>query len=358
MTSIYAFDAPGETRAGFEYIRYGNPTRSALEACVAALENAPEDCPALAYSSGMAAIDGALRLLRPGDHLLLARDVYGGTSKLVQEILIPAGIEVERADATDTDAFTARINDRTRLVWIESPSNPLMLLTDIAAISEVAHAHGALVAIDSTFATPCFQNPLDLGVDIVMHSSTKYLGGHSDLLGGLLVTGNPDLRKRLFEIQKMTGAVAAPFDCWLTLRGIKTLAPRMRLHEENALAVAHWLESQAQVERVYYPGLLSHPHHELAKRQMRGFGGMVAFTVKDDTKSVYRMLKSTKIFTFAGSLGGVESILSYPALMSHVALPRELRYELGITDGLIRLSIGLEDKRDLIADLASALEVL
>ena len=355
LTSIYAFESPGETRAGFEYIRYGNPTRAALETCLAGLENAPADCPALCFSSGMAAIDCAMRLLRPGERVLIARDVYGGTSKLANEVLQPAGIKVAYADAIDADAFAAAMTPDTRLVWIESPSNPLLRITDIRAVAEAAHRLGSLVAIDSTFATPYLQTPLDLGVDIVMHSSTKYLGGHSDLLGGALIMRDAALRKRLYELQKVTGAVAAPFDCWLTLRGVRSLAARMRVHEENARAVAHYLKSHPHVMAVHYPGLPEHPQHALAARQMLGFGGMVSFEIQGGGEAARALLQSTKVFVLAGSLGGVESIISYPPLMSHIALSSEERYALGITDGLVRLSIGLEDTKDLLADLEQAL---
>jgi cystathionine beta-lyase/cystathionine gamma-synthase len=355
LTSIYAYDAPGEMRTGYEYTRYGNPTRAALETCLASLEEAPADCPALCFSSGMAATDAVFRLLHPGDRLLIARDVYGGTIKLAEEFLRPNGIDVAYADTVNSDVFRAALNPPPRLVWLESPANPLLRLTDIAAISEAAHCVGALVAIDSTFATPCFQTPLALGVDIVMHSTTKYLGGHSDLLGGALIVRDVTLRNQLYEIQRTTGAVAAPFDCWLTLRGIRSLAARMRVHAENAMAVARWLETHPRVVAVHYPGLPSHPQHDLAKRQMRGFGGMVAFEVEGDEAAACKVLRRARLFTLAASLGGVESIISYPTLMSHKPLSREARYERGITDGTIRLSVGLEDQTDLIADLEQAL---
>lgn len=355
LTTVYAYTAPGEMKAGFEYIRYGNPTRAALERCLAALENAPEDCPALSFSSGMAATDCALRLLKPGERLLMAEDVYGGTTRLSEEILRPAGICVEYANAVDAETFSQAITPDTRMIWLESPSNPLLRITDIAAITRAGHDAGALVAIDSTFATPYFLNPLDLGVDIVMHSTTKYLGGHSDLLGGALICRDAALRGRLFDIQKLTGGVAAPFDCWLTLRGVRTLAARMQIHEKNARAVATFLEKHPRVRSVIYPGLPSHPQYELAKRQMRGSGGMVSFEVEGGEEVAKRVLEKTKVFALAASLGGVESIISYPSLMSHVALSREQRHQRGIGDGLLRLSVGLEDAADLCADLEQAL---
>jgi cystathionine beta-lyase/cystathionine gamma-synthase len=356
LSAIYAYEAPGVTRAGYEYIRYGNPTRSALETCLAALENAPDGCPALCFSSGMAATDGLMRLLRPGERVLMARDVYGGTIKLAEEVLRPAGIDIVYSDATDTARFVGAIAPQTKLVWIETPSNPLMRLTDIAAVAEAGHRVGALVAVDSTFATPYFQNPLDLGADVVMHSTTKYLGGHSDLLGGALILRDPALRGRLYELQKTTGAVAAPFDCWLTLRGVRSLAARMRLHESNAFAVARFLEAHPRVAGVHYPGLPCHPQHELAARQMRGFGGMVAFEMQEGAATAHKVLERTQLFILAASLGGVESIISYPPLMSHAALTPEERHQRGISDGLIRLSVGLEDAQDLLSDLDQALK--
>lgn len=354
LTTIFTYDAPGVPHSGYEYIRYANPTRAALETCLASLENAPADCPALCFSSGMAAIDCALRLLRPGERVLITQDVYGGTISLANTVLAPAGITVAYADATDTAAFLAALTPETRMVWIESPSNPLLRLTDIAAIAEAAHRLGALLAIDSTFGTPFFQTPLELGADIVMHSTTKYLGGHSDLLGGALIVRDTALRSRLYEIQKLTGAVASPFDCWLTLRGVRSLAARMRVHESNAFVVARWLAEHARVRAVHYPGLPNHPQHELARRQMRGFGGMVAFEVVDG-EAAKAVLQRVRVFTMAASLGGVESIVSYPALMSHVGMTRDERYRCGITDGLLRLSIGLEGPQDLLDDLEQAL---
>ena len=354
-TSIYAFEEPGVTRSGYDYIRYGNPTRHALEVCLADLENAPADCPALAFSSGQAATDCALRLLKPGDRLLLANDLYGGTIWLAEEVFRPAGIEAVSADAIDAAAFAEALTPDTRMVWLETPSNPLLRLTDIAAIVEKAHAVGALVALDSTFATPAFQTPLDYGVDIVMHSTTKYLGGHSDLLGGALIVRDPELRARLYLLQKMTGAVASPFDSWLALRGVRTLAPRMRLHAENALAVANFLLHHPRVMAVHYPGLPSHPQYALAQKQMRGNGGMVAFELDGGKEAAVHALKRARIFTLTGSLGGVESIISYPPQMSHAAMSREERYRRGITDGLIRLSVGLEDAQDLLEDLTQIL---
>lgn len=358
LTSIYAYAEPGVTQAGYEYIRYGNPTRSTLEACIAELEHAPTDCPALCFSSGQAAIDAAFRLLRPGDHLLVARDIYGGTGRVIEELLRPMGVDVTYAVATETEAFIGTLRPNTRMVWLESPSNPLLAITDVPAIVEAAHANGSLVGLDSTFATPYFQNPLDWGVDIVMHSMTKYLGGHSDLLGGVLVVRDPALRKQFHEIQKVAGAVASPFDAWLTLRGVRTLAVRMKAHESNAFEVARWLEQHPKVARVYYPGLPSHPQHALAKSLMRGFGGMVGVELKGGEAEARTVLQSTQIFVLAASLGGVESIISYPPLMSHAALSRAERVERGIEDSFLRLSVGLEDPEDLLQDMEQALAKL
>ncbi len=353
LTSVFTYDEIGKTK-GYDYGRHGNPTRTAFETCLASLEGANH---ALAFSSGMAAIDAAIRLLKPGDHLLLAEDIYGGTFRLVEEITRPAGIEATYADASDPGVFADAIRPNTRLVWIETPTNPLVRLADIAAISDLAHTRGALVAVDNTFATPYFQNPLALGADIVMHSTTKYLGGHSDVVGGALVVNDGGLRDRLYLTSRVAGAIPGPFDCWLTLRGLKTLAVRMREHERNATAIAKWLESHPAVERVHYPGLESHPQHTLAKRQMSGFGGMLAVDLRGGGEAAAKVLNSVKVFTLTGSLGGVESIISYPAQMSHIALAAEERYRRGISDGVLRLSVGIEDEKDLISDLDQALPV-
>jgi cystathionine beta-lyase/cystathionine gamma-synthase len=355
LSSIYSYAAPGEPQAGYEYIRYGNPTRSALEQCLAALEGAADDNPALCFSSGQAATDCVMRLLRPGDRLLMAQDVYGGTTQLAEKILRPAGIDLHFADAIETCEFVECITPGTRLVWIESPSNPLLRITDIRAVCHAAHRAGALVAIDNTFATPSLQCPLEMGVDIVMHSTTKYIGGHSDLLGGALVFKSRELREQVYAIQKLTGGVAAPFDCWLTLRGVRTLDARMKVHNHNAQSVAEFLSTHALVERVHYPGLKSHPQHALASAQMRGYGGMVSFEIVGGGEAAKRILQSTRIFKMAASLGGVESIISYPTMMSHVGLSSEERHRRGIADGLLRLSVGIEDSEDLCSDLAQAL---
>jgi cystathionine beta-lyase/cystathionine gamma-synthase len=356
LTSVYSYETIEEYAAnskGYDYGRHGNPTRTAMETCLATLEGAEH---AIGFASGMAAIDAALRLLHPGDHLLLAEDIYGGTYRLVEQVFRPAGIEASYVDAREVDSVAAGMRPNTRMVWIETPTNPLVRLVDIAAISELTRAHGTLLAVDNTFATPYFQNPLALGADIVMHSTTKYLGGHSDLVGGALVFNSPELKAKINLLSKITGATPSPFDCWLTLRGMKTLAVRMREHERNALALARFLEEHPKVAEVHYPGLPWHPQHDLARRQMRGFGGMVAVELKGGGEAARSVLNSVKIFTLTGSLGGVESILSYPKEMSHIAFTPEERSRMGIEDGLIRLSIGLEDAADLIEDLSQALE--
>ena len=356
VTSTYALAEPGVTRGGFVYSRMGNPTRHALETCLASLEGAPESCPALSFSTGMAATDCALRLLHPGDRLLLPDNVYGGTWSLAEKLLRPAGIRVDAVDLSDLDALAASLKEPTAIVWSESPSNPLMMITDLAAVAELAHGAGALLITDSTFATPALQNPLQFGCDVVMHSTTKYLGGHSDLLGGALITADPSLRERLYAIQCATGATSSPWDCWLTLRGIRTLALRMAAHEAGARRVAAFLESHSKVSRVWYPGSSGEAQQKLFVKQMRGFGGMVAFEVDGDAEAARRVMRSVHVFALAASLGGVESILSYPAQMSHADMPPELRRRNGVSDQLIRLSVGLEDPEDLVEDLAAALE--
>lgn len=358
LTTIYSYAEPGVTQAGYEYIRYGNPTRCALEECIASLENAPAACPSLCFSSGQAAVDCALRILRPGDALLVSEDIYGGTVRLIKEIIRPMGVEVVFASTLDMESFLTHLTSKTRLIWVETPSNPLLRVTDVPTLCQRAHQNGTLVAVDSTFGTPYFQTPLDWGADIVMHSMTKYMGGHSDLLGGVLTVRDPALRAQLFEVQKVSGAVASPFDSWLTLRGLRTLAVRMRTHAHNAQKVAEYLEQHPNVLRVYYPGLPSHPQHELAKQLMTGFGGMVGFEIKGNVNEARAVLQSTKLFLLAASLGGVESIISYPVLMSHAAMTREERYARGIQDNFLRLSVGLEESEDLIADLENALATL
>ncbi|TAK35543.1 MAG: cystathionine gamma-synthase [Chloroflexota bacterium] len=341
-----------DTSHGYVYSRLGNPTRQALEQCLPSLE---EGRYGLAFASGLAAETTALHLLKQGDHVVSAADVYGGTYRLFAEVLSQWGLEFTFVDATDLQNVADAMRSNTRMVWIESPTNPMLQIIDIAGIARLAHAHGALLAVDNTFASPYFQKPLTLGADIVSHSTTKYLGGHSDVIGGALILSRQELYDRLKPLQSIIGAVPGPFDAWLVLRGIKTLAVRMRQHAENAHAVARYLVAHPKVSRVHYPGLPEHPQHDLAARQMTGFGGMVSFELKPDLELVQRFLRSLRIFSMAVSLGGVESLMAHPATMTHSSVPEETRRRFGITDGLIRCSVGLEDKDDLITDLEQAL---
>ena len=352
QTSTYTQEAPGKHK-GYEYSRTSNPTRAALEECVASLEGADYG---LAFASGLAATIATMSLLSPGDHVVAGDDLYGGTYRLFDKILPrTGGLEFTYADTTDPRAVEEALRSETKLLWIETPTNPMLTLSDIAALCEMAHERGAVVAVDNTFASPYFQNPLSLGADIVVHSTTKYMGGHSDVVGGAVATSNPDFYEGIKFYQNAAGAVPGPFDSWIVLRGLKTLAIRMRQHEENALAVAEFLQGHPQVETVNYPGLPSHPQHELAKRQMSGFSGMVSFTLKGGAEAAYAAVQKTGVFSFAESLGGVESLITHPATMTHAAIPREQREARGVTDGLMRLSVGIEDKEDLIADLDRAI---
>jgi cystathionine beta-lyase/cystathionine gamma-synthase len=336
---------------GFEYSRSGNPTRSALEECLAGLENARHG---LAFASGLAAETTALLLLNPGDHVLYMEDVYGGTYRLFDKVLKRYGLDFTAVDASDLDAVERAISPATRVLWLESPTNPLLRVVDIDAVSEVAHSRGAMVFVDNTFATPYLQQPLRLGADLVVHSSTKYIGGHSDVVGGAIMTNNDELEQRLRFHQNAVGAVPSPFDCWLLLRGIKTLALRVERHCSNAMEVAAALEKNRAVKHVHYPGLPSHPGHAVAARQMRMFGGMVSFEVADEAAAM-RTLERLKLFALAESLGAVESLAEHPARMTHASMPDSERNRAGVGNGLIRLSVGVEDVADLIADLESAL---
>jgi cystathionine gamma-lyase len=336
---------------GFEYSRSGNPTRAALEENLAALEDAKHG---LAFSSGLGAETTLMLLLNPGDHVVYMEDVYGGTFRLFDKVLKRYGMTFTAVDAGDMDAVDRAITPATKLVWLESPTNPLMRIVDIDAVSEVAHSHGAMVSVDNTFATPYLQQPLHLGADFVVHSSTKYIGGHSDVVGGAIMTNNDELEKQLRFHQNAVGAVPSPFDCWLLLRGIKTLALRVDRQSQNAMEVAQALENNIAVKRVNYPGLPSHPGHAVASRQMRMFGGMLSFEVADESKAL-RTLERLELFALAESLGAVESLAEHPALMTHASIPGPERKRIGVGDGLIRLSIGVEDVADLIADLESAL---
>ncbi|MEE8450601.1 MAG: PLP-dependent aspartate aminotransferase family protein [Thermoguttaceae bacterium] len=337
----------------FDYSRSGNPTRKSLETTLASLESGTG---ALAFSSGMAAIHCATMLLKPGDHVLTGADVYGGTYRLLHKIVQPAGVEVSIAPATDLKRFEQAIRPNTKLVWVESPGNPLMSITDIAACAELAHRHDALLGVDSTFATPVLTRPLELGADIVMHSATKYLGGHSDLLGGALVVGDTELFDRLYFLQNATGAVMGPLESFLCSRGIKTLELRVREQSRTAAGLAQFLKADSRVARVLYPGLPDHPGHDIAARQMDGaFGAMLSFEVAGDFAVAKRVAESTELFQLAVSLGAVESLIEQPAAMSHASYDREDRLAHGITDGLIRLSVGLEAVEDLRDDLDRAL---
>jgi cystathionine gamma-synthase/cystathionine gamma-lyase len=353
QTSTYAQSEVG-VHKGFDYSRTANPTRAALEACLASLDNGRYG---LAFASGMAAEDTLLHLFATGDHVVACDDVYGGTFRLFHRVLERCGLRFTFVDATRIENVEDAIEDRTKLIWLESPTNPLLKLIDITAVAHLAHQRDIIVAVDNTFASSYCQRPLDLGADVVHYSTTKYMGGHSDVVGGALVTANDDLYDRLKFLQNAVGGVPGPFDSWLVLRGLKTLAVRMRQHTANALQVGCFLENHARVKNVYYPGLDSHPQHELARRQMvGGFGGMLSFEVQGGVDAAREVARRTRLFTLAESLGGVESLIELPALMTHASLPPARRAEIGIDDGLIRLSVGIEEVEDLIADLAQALE--
>jgi len=351
QTSTYAQPQLGKHR-GYEYSRTGNPTRTALETCIASLEGGRYG---LAFASGMAAEATIMRLLGPTDDTIAVDDLYGGTYRLFKQVLEPMGLTFSFVDATLPEAVEAAWTPQTRMVWIETPTNPRLKLVDVSAVSAIAHAHGALVVVDNTFMSPLFQRPLALGADIVVHSATKYLGGHSDTISGVLVVDREDLRERLAYLQNAVGGVPGPMDAWLVLRGLKTLAVRMREHERNAVAVARFLEGHARVQRVYYPGLAGHPQHALARRQMQGFGGMVSFELQGGLSAARRAVERLRIFTLAESLGGVESLVEVPAVMTHASIPEPVRRKHGVPEGLIRLSVGLEDVQDLISDLDRAL---
>jgi len=351
-SSTFAQDGPGEHR-GYEYSRTGNPTRTALEDNLASLEGGEYG---RVFASGMAAINTVLNLLEAGDHVVVGEDVYGGTHRLFTEVYADYDLRFSFVDTTDPDAVAGAVTPATELLWIETPTNPLLQVVDLDAMAEVAAAADALLAVDNTFATPALQRPLEYGADVVAHSLTKYLGGHSDVVGGALITDDPDLDERLGFYQNSVGATPDPFACFLVLRGTKTLPVRMERHSENARTLAAWLEDHPAIERVYYPGLESHPQHELAARQMDAFGGMVSFELDGSLEATERLVSSTEVFTLAESLGGVESLLEQPATMTHAAVPREQRLDAGVTDGLVRVSVGLEAVEDLRADLARAID--
>ncbi|MBL7752672.1 MAG: cystathionine gamma-synthase [Chitinophagaceae bacterium] len=352
QTSTYVQEAPA-THKGYEYARSQNPTRTALEKALAEIENGKFG---LAFSSGVAATDAVIKLLEPGDEVVCGNDMYGGTYRLFTKVFEKFGIKFIYTDTTNSNNVAAAISPKTKLIWLETPTNPLMNVSDIAAIATIAKKAGALLCVDNTFASPCLQNPLDLGADIVMHSATKYLSGHSDVIQGALVMNDPALRERLYFIQKSCGAVPGPMDCFLVLRGIKTLGVRMKAHCENGRAVAHFLRQHPAVAKVYWPGFEDHPQHAIAKKQMSDFGGMISFELKNQSvEEAKRVLSSTHLFSLAESLGGVESLINHPASMTHASIPREERIKNGLNDGLIRLSVGIEDAEDLIEDLRKAI---
>ncbi len=352
QTSTYIQEAPGVNK-GFEYARSQNPTRKALEEALAIIENGKFG---LAFSSGVAATDAVIKLLAPGDEVICANDMYGGTYRLFTKVFERFGIVFKYVDTTNTENVSAAVSSKTKLVWLETPTNPLMNITDIAAVAAVTKTKNILLAVDNTFASPALQNPLDLGADIVMHSVTKYLGGHSDVIQGALIMNDADLREKLYFIQKSCGAVPGPMDCFLVLRGIKTLGVRMKAHCENGAKIANWLHHHPKVGKVYWPGFTDHPGYAVAKKQMKDFGGMISFELKDDSvDEAKRVLSSTYLFSLAESLGGVESLINHPASMTHASIPREERIKNGLSDSLIRLSVGIEDADDLIEDLNKAI---
>lgn len=353
QTSTYEQEAIGKPRAGYEYSRTGNPTRVALENALAALEGA---CHGLAFSSGVAASEAVIRLLKPGDEIIAGDDLYGGTYRLFEKVWRPWGLSIRYVDAADPAAFAAAISPRSRLLWVETPTNPLLKIVDLAALGRLARDKHLWLAVDNTFASPYLQRPLEFGAHLVIHSTTKYLGGHSDVIGGAVLTSDPALFEALRYLQNAAGAVPAPWDCWLVLRGLKTLPLRMRAHGENALALAQYLESHPAVARVYYSGLSSHPQHSLARRQMRNYGGMISAELKGGFPAVESFVGNLRLFKLAESLGGVESLVCYPPRMTHASLPAEERRHRGIGDGLVRLSVGIEHVDDLRLDLERALE--
>ena len=351
QTSTYVQEAPGKNK-GYEYARSQNPTRFALERALAEIENGKFG---LAFSSGVAATDAVIKLLQPGDEVIAGNDMYGGTYRLFTKVFEKFGIVFHYVNMPDANNILNYINNKTKLLWIETPTNPLMNITDIAAVATIAKQNNILLCVDNTFATPYLQNPLDLGADIVMHSVTKYLGGHSDVIQGSLSMNDQSLRDQLYFIQKSCGAVPGPQDCFLVLRGIKTLHVRMQRHCENGEKIAYFLRNHSKVGKVYWPGFEDHPNYAIAKKQMRGFGGMLSFELKDDSvEAAMKVLSSTRLFALAESLGGVESLINHPALMTHASIPREERIRNGLSDSLIRLSVGIEDVDDLIDDLKQA----
>ncbi|CRF48405.1 Cystathionine gamma-lyase [Helicobacter heilmannii] len=351
QVSTYRQNKVGQHK-GYEYSRSGNPTRHALEELIATLEGGVKG---FAFASGLAGIHATLALFQNGDHILLGDDVYGGTFRLFDQVMSKTGLSCTLIDSSEPAQIKAAIKPNTKALYLETPSNPLLKITDLQKCAALAKKHKLITIVDNTFATPYLQNPLNLGADIVVHSATKYLGGHSDVVAGLVTTNDPKLAQEIGFLQNAIGGVLGPQDSWLIQRGIKTLAVRMQAHEKNALSVAKFLQAHPRVQKVYYPGLASHPHHALAKTQMRGFGGMLSFTLKDESRAT-AFIEGLKIFTLAESLGGVESLVSVPALMTHACIPKEQRLKAGVANGLVRLSVGIEDIEDLIEDLEQALQ--
>ena len=351
QTSTFAQESPGK-HTGYEYARTDNPTRTAYQECVAALENGKH---ALAFSSGLATIDTFLHTLKSGDHVICSDDVYGGTFRLFDKVLRRFGLDFTFMDLGDLSKVEAAIRPNTKVLWIETPTNPMLKIFDIAGLSQLARSKKVVTVVDNTFMSPYFQRPLDLGADVVIHSITKYMNGHSDVVGGVFITNDPGLYQEMKFLQNAVGAIPGPQDCFLVMRGLKTLHVRMKQHEENARQIVKFLEEHPRIEKVIYPGLPHHPQHALAKKQMHGFGGMISFYVKGGLNDARRVLEKTKLFTLAESLGGVESLIEHPAIMTHASVPAENRAKLGITDQLIRISVGIEEVQDLIEDLKQAL---
>ncbi len=351
QTSTYVQSSPGK-HTGYEYSRTDNPTRNALEDCLASLEGGEYG---VAFASGCAATTTIMHLLGSGAHVVSGDDVYGGTYRLFTKVFEDMGIDFSFVDMTDLDEFEASLKSSTEMVWLESPTNPMLKISDIEAICEIAHRHDIPVVVDNTFMSPYFQSPLELGADMVVHSTTKFINGHSDVVGGAVITDDEETAERLEFLQNSIGAVPGPMDCWLVMRGVKTLAVRMRQHEENAKAIADFLVDHDGVDDVIYPGLESHPQHDLASEQMSGYGGMITFILEGGLEEARHLLENVEVFSLAESLGGVESLIEHPAIMTHASLPKEVREELGISDGLVRLSVGIEEKDDLIRDLDRAL---
>lgn len=352
QTSTYVQDAPG-VHKGYEYARTQNPTRDALQKALAAIENGKHG---ISFGSGLAATDALMKLLKPGDEVISTNDLYGGTYRIFTKVFEPYGIRFKFIGMAEAEKMEEYISEDTKMIWVETPTNPLLNIIDIEACARIAKKNACLLVVDNTFASPYLQNPLDWGADIVMHSATKYLGGHSDVVHGCVITNSDEINEQLLFIQNSCGAVPGPHDCWLVLRGIKTLHVRMKQHCENGERVARFLQQHPKVDKVYWAGFETHPNHEIAKKQMRGFGGMISFTLKEDSmEAANRVLSGTKLFALAESLGGVESLIGHPASMTHAAIPREDRIKNGLADSLIRLSVGIEDAEDLIADIEAVL---